>query len=436
MAIKIYISILTTLFFTQQASALITSASFKEEHVPGQLLIKLKPNSLASSNMLLSSGATRLKTFVETNSALYSFPESVDLQKFALNLQDQSDIDYVELNHYHYLQGAPNDSHYSKVYGLNNVGQSGGAHDADIDAPEAWTITKGSRRVLIGVIDTGVDYSHPDIIDNYWVNPGESGTDSSGFNKRTNGIDDDNNGYIDDYKGWDFYSNDNDPKDRHGHGTHCAGIIAARGNNKEGITGVNWYASIVGLKVFDDKGKTRTDALVSAINYASRMKIPITNNSWGSYRYSDAIKDSIINSHKSNMLFVAAAGNYHGNNDKKPFYPASYDIPNIISVAATDHKDNAASFSNYGAKSVDIAAPGNRIYSSISLNKGSYSFKSGTSMAAPYVTGVAGLLKARKSRLSALNMKKTLIDSGDLVPALKGVVQSGRRLNAYKALTH
>ncbi|MGH1467304.1 MAG: S8 family peptidase [Bdellovibrionales bacterium] len=434
MAIKIYISILTTLLLTQQASALITVNSFKEDHVPGQLIIKLKSNALMAKNMLLSTGAKEIRSFKEISSALYSFPESTDLQKLALNLQDQSDVDYVELNQYHYLQAAPADPHYSKVYGLNNTGQSGGAHDADIDAPEAWAITKGSKRVLIGVIDTGVDYSHPDIIDNYWVNPGESGLDSRGRNKRTNGIDDDGNGYIDDYKGWDFYSNDNDPKDRHGHGTHCAGIIGARGNNNKGITGVNWYVSIVGLKVFDDRGKTRTDALVAAINYASLMKIPITNNSWGSYRYSDAIKDSIQNANRSNMLFVAAAGNYHGNNDSKPFYPASYNVPNIISVAATDHKDNITSFSNYGSSSVDIGAPGNRIYSSISLNKGSYSFKNGTSMAAPYVAGVAGLLKARRSGVSASKMKRAIINSGDLVPGLKGQVQSGRRLNAYKAL--
>lgn len=416
---------------------LITTSSFEGDHVPGQLIIKLKENvdQNLTSNFILSSGAVKTKSFDIIKTDLFTFPSDVDLEKIAFNIQDHPDVEFVELNHYHYLQNTPNDKGFDKTYGLHNRGQTGGSHDADIDALEAWTITTGSRNVRIGVIDTGVDYLHPDLTQNYWVNVGEHGTDSKGRNKRTNGIDDDNNGFVDDYKGWDFYSNDNDPMDKHGHGTHCAGIIGARGNNKKGISGVNWKVSIVGLQIFNSKGKTRTDAIVSAINYASMLGLKITNNSWGSYTKSEAIESAITNATKKGMLFVAAAGNYNGNNDLKPFYPASYKVKNIISVGASDHKDYKASFSNYGTDSVDIAAPGNRIYSTNSTNKGLYVNKNGTSMAAPYVAGVAGLLQAKYPGMSASRMRRRILNYSDHPTSLSGVTSGARRLNAYKALT-
>ncbi|HOJ97203.1 MAG TPA: S8 family serine peptidase [Methanospirillum sp.] len=317
--------------------------------------------------------------------------------------------------------GWPNDPGYTQLWGLENTGQTPfyGKPGADIKAPLAWGATTGSSSVVIALIDTGVDYTHPDLSSNIWQNPGEY----------LNGADDDGNGYIDDIRGWNFVSKNNDPMDDNGHGTHCAGTMAAVGNNGIGVTGVTWNAKIMPLKFLDSKGSGYTSDAISAILYARQKGVPIISCSFSGPGESQALKEAIDS---SSALFICAAGNAGANSDITPQYPAGYPSSQIISVAASTYQDTLASFSNYGVSSVDIAAPGVSIYST--TKSGGYSYLNGTSMAVPYVTGTAALLKARNPSISTAQMKSKILGSCDVLASLSGKVATGGRLNAAKAL--
>jgi serine protease len=337
-----------------------------------------------------------------------------------------SRVEYAELNYKYYLnddppQNIPNDLQPS-LWGLNNTGQNGGKPDADIDAPEAWAIHTGRHDApIIALIDTGVDYNHPDLKDNLWTNPGEI---------PGNGIDDDGNGVVDDVHGYNAFEQTGDPMDGHSHGSHCAGTIAGVGNNGQGVVGVNQRANLMAVKIFNNSGSTNAAAIVRGINYATKMGARITSNSWGGGAASQAIYDAF---NTSPALHIMAAGNDGTDNDKSPHYPSSYDLANNVAVAASDRNDQRASFSCYGEKSVDIAAPGKDIFSTIPGGK--YGTKSGTSMATPHVTGVAGLVVSMNPELSNDEIKARLYDGADKLPNWQGVVAGGRRLNAYGALT-
>ena len=277
----------------------------------------------------------------------------------------------------------PNDERFMDLWGLKNTGNEGGVAGADIAVTHAWEQTTGSRDVTVAVIDTGVDYNHPDLKNNIWQNSGELGVDANGEDKRTNGVDDDGNGYVDDWHGWDAYNSDNDPMDGHSHGTHCAGTIGAEGDNEIGVVGVNWKVSIIPVKIFSDKGSTSTDAIVRGISYANTVGAHVQSNSWGGGSFSEAVYDVITEARDVGAVFVAASGNNYGNdNDTRPFYPSSYDVDNIVSVASIDKKNRLSSFSNKGPTSVDVAAPGSNILSTVPNN--AYASKSGTSMATPH----------------------------------------------------
>ncbi len=346
---------------------------------------------------------------------------------------------------------SPNDPSFSNLWALNNTGQlhpkdapvnndkslvlTKGTADADIDATEAWLKQKGTN-VVVGVIDTGIDYNHPDLIDNIWTNPGEKAGD---------GIDNDKNGYIDDIHGWNFVNNTNDVLDGYGHGTHVAGTIAAQGNNDIGVTGVAWDAKLMAIKIFDDNGRGAFDSdIMRAIDYANKMGATVTNNSWGGGGASQAIYDAINRANQQGNLFIAAAGNASNNNDANASYPASYDLPNIISVAATTNKDALAGFSNYGLTTVDLGAPGQDIYSTFPTNgsvisngygyTGGYGTISGTSMATPQVTGAVALVKSQHPEWTASQIKEALLASTDKQVSLAGVVATGGRLNVNNAV--
>jgi thermitase len=338
------------------------------------------------------------------------------------------DVEYAEPDYLLQPAASPNDPYFSRLYGLNNTGQTGGALDADVDAREAWDASTGAPGTVVAVIDEGVDTSHPDLRDNVWVNPDEL---------PGNRVDDDRNGYVDDVNGWDFANDDAsvyDPVSGRGdeHGTHVAGTIAAVGNNGIGVTGVNWRARIMACKFMGPNGGYTSDA-IEALNYAIREGVKISNNSWGGGGSSQALRDAINRADAAGHLFVVAAGNEGANNDATPNYPSNYNNANIISVAATDDRDALASFSNFGASTVDLAAPGVNILSTLPGNRyGSYS---GTSMATPHVAGAAALIKSKWPTLDDAQVKSKILETVDRKASLQGKTATGGRLNATGALS-
>jgi subtilisin family serine protease len=320
----------------------------------------------------------------------------------------------------------PNDPEFGNQWALNNLGEDGGTRRPDIDALEAWGKSRGSDKVVVAVLDSGVDYKHRDLEANIWSRP-DSMPEYA----------DDELGSFDDVHGFDADANAGDPMDDNGHGTHCAGIIGAEGNNNEGITGINWNVSIMPLKFLGRGGFGTTKNAIEAINYAIDRKqkgvnVRVINASWGSTQYSKALEDAIRAAGEQGILFVAAAGNNGTDNDKRAHYPSNYDLPNVISVAALDRKDTMASFSNFGVKTVHIAAPGREILSTWLGN--TYREASGTSMAAPHVAGVAALILANEPNLSVAKLRERLLESVDELPPLEGKIASGGGLCAAQSL--
>ena len=392
---------------------------------PSRLLVKFKNeiSSLAIDNLNALVGAETLAIYQEIGVHKLEISSEIDLREALYMYKNNDQVEYAEPDYIVETCKVSNDPSLSQLWGLHNYGQTGGSDDADIDAPEAWNVTTGSSSVIIAVIDTGVDYTHQDIAANMWKNTDEI---------PGNGIDDDGNGYIDDYYGYDFCNDDGDPYDDHSHGTHCSGTIAGVGNNGVGVVGVNWTARIMAVKFLSSYGSGSISDAVSGTIYAVNNGARILSNSWGGGGYSQALKDAIDYADNNNVIFVAAAGNEGSNNDQIPAYPATYDCSNIISVAAIDHSDNLAYFSCYGAETVDIGAPGVSIYSTTPGNN--YASYSGTSMATPHVAGVAGLLLAKKSTLTNAQVKAFLLGGAVSTSALNGKCVSGGRLNAYNAL--
>ena len=323
----------------------------------------------------------------------------------------------------------PNDASFGTLWGLNNSGQSPGVSNSDINAPEAWETTTGSRSVVVAVIDSGVDYTHPDLAANVWKNPREVAGD---------GIDNDANGFVDDVRGWDFANGDADPMDDDGHGTHVSGTIGAVGNNAIGVTGVNWQVSIMGLKFLDAEGNGYTSNAVAAVTYATRMRrdfgvnVVAINASWGGETRSSALADAIAAAGRAGILFVTAAGNESSNNDRTPSYPANLSDDSVIAVAATNRSNRLAAFSNYGSTTVDLAAPGVGILSTVP--GGGYASFSGTSMATPYVTGTVALMAAANPRATAADIRSALLSTVKPVAALSGKVATGGLLDAAAAV--
>ncbi len=337
---------------------------------------------------------------------------------------------YAEPDYRVHLTISPNDPQFASQWALQNVGQTGGKLDADIDAPEAWDVTTGSSSTIVAVIDTGVDYTHPDLAANTWVNAAEL--------NGTPGRDDDGNGYADDLYGYDFVNHDGNPMDDHNHGTHVAGTIGAAGNNGVGVAGINWHVRIMALKFLDASGSGSTSDAIEALNYAVANGVKVSNNSWGGDPYSQALYDAVRNARDAGHVFVTAAGNGNifgigQNNDAAPFYPASYDLDNIVAVAATDHNDNLAVFSNYGAAGVDLAAPGVNILSTTRNN--TYGSSSGTSMATPHVAGALALVRDLHPDWTYRQAIDQVLGTVDPVPALQGKTASGGRLNLAAAVT-
>jgi subtilisin family serine protease len=409
------------------------------EYVKDELLVRFAPNipKATIDQINATIGAQVLQSFqIVSNLYLVKIPAHLSVPEAIARYKGYANVLYAEPNYIvrtaQHVQLTPNDPNFTQLWGLHNTGQTGGTPDADIDAPEAWDITTGSSSVVVFVIDTGVDYNHPDLVANVWTNPGEI---------PGNNVDDDGNGYIDDVYGIDTFYNDTNPFDGDGHGTHVHGTIGAVGNNSVGVVGVNWSVKVGHCKFLSDSGSGSTAGAISCLQYILNLKqtgnpandIIATNNSWGGGGFSQALYDAIKAHMNAGILFIAAAGNSSANNDTALFLPASYYLPNVISVAATTHTDAKAGFSNYGRRTVHVGAPGQGILSTTPGN--TYSTFSGTSMATPHVTGLAALIKAQFPSFTWYQIRNRILATGDVTTGMQNVTISDRRINAYGALT-
>lgn len=443
-----------------ESRRLLSASSGKlPEYVADEIIIGLQTDAAAGADKQGGAGlalqtATRLAaerglsqpkllTALNATSAniptLWRLPAGADVLATADALKKLPGVAYAEPNwkvsvgDVSVESTLPNDPRLVDLWGLNNTGQLGGTVDADIDAPEAWDISTGSSSIVVGVIDTGIDYNHPDLAANIWTNPGEIAG---------NGLDDDANGYIDDIHGYDFANGDGDPMDDQYHGTHVAGTIGATGNNGVGVVGVNWNVKMMALKFLDASGNGDTADAVAAINYATMMRgrgvnIMLTSNSWGGGGYSQAMQDAINASGAAGMLFVAAAGNggadnIGDDNDALPNYPSNYTGGNVMAVAALNRNDGLAGFSNFGVSTVDLGAPGVATWSTAPNN--AYLSLSGTSMATPHVAGVAALAWSVNPSATFAQVRDAIYNGVDPVAALSGRTVTGGRLNALHTL--
>ncbi|MFC1715382.1 S8 family serine peptidase [Candidatus Poribacteria bacterium] len=404
-------SVLVLVLFCLQLAIPVTALAAKKKVIIGY---SGKPDKQDEDKILKKNGKVKYRYSIIQAIAAEVDEEEID------NIKKDSKVKSVEPDYMLFPDLTPNDPRYGDLWGMHNTGQSGGTPDADINAPEAWDITTGDS-VLIAVIDTGAYIDHEDLVGNIWTNPDET----------LDGVDNDRNGYIDDVDGWDFYYNDNtvfDSSTYDDHATHVAGTIAGLGNNGTGVVGVNRQAQIMVLKFLGPPGGYTSDA-IAAIQYARDKGARVINASWGGGGFSPDLRDAIQN---SGALFVAAAGNNGRDTDAVPYYPANYSLANIISVAATDRNDQLASFSNRGATSVDLGAPGVSILSTTPNN--TYSYFNGTSMATPHVSGVAALILSQSPGLNPVEVKDQILSSVDPIPALAGITVTEGRLNAANAL--
>ncbi len=380
------------------------------------------------------------------------------------------------------VTGIPNDPRFGTLWGLHNTGQSGGKADADVDAPEAWDVTTGSTRNLVAVLDTGIDYRHIDLYRNIWINQAEIPTAvrallvdvdadglitfwdlndarNQGAGKITdltgtrridggdllrpataggwaNGASDDGDAFVDDLIGWDFQNDDNDPLDDNDHGTHVAGILGATGNDGRGVAGVTWKVQMMALKFLTATGNGTTSNAIEALDYAVRMGAFASNNSWGGHGFAQTLYDAIDNARAHGHVFVTSAGNggddFKGDNiDAAPMYPAGYALGNVVTVTATTRNDGTALFSNYGPATVDLGAPGLHVVSTTRNER--YSNFSGTSMAAPYVTGALALVRTLHPDWTYYQLIDQVMGTTDALPALAGKTAGGR-LNLDRAV--
>jgi subtilisin family serine protease len=402
-----------------------------------EILVKFKPGVSAERiEELTTRFNDRVEDRIESDPGLEAIDDldNADADATVAQYTTLPEVEYAEPNYDIELDAIdaalppirPSDPRFDDQWALANSGQRGGKQGADISAMHAWLTTTGSDKVVVAVLDSGVDYTHEDLAPNIWVRPASLAP-----------YHDNELGTIEDENGFNAIDTESDPMDDNGHGTHCAGIIGAEGSNDIGISGVNWKVKIMPLKFMNAGGYGTTKDAIEAINYVIDRKkagvnVRIISASWGSTQKSRALEEVIRKAYDNDILFVAAAGNASTNNDRSPHYPSSYNVPNVISVAALNRNDELATFSNYGVKSVAIAAPGVDILSTWLGNE--YEEKSGTSMATPVVSGVAALIVAENPSISVDQLKQRILASVDPLDGLKGKVATGGRVNAAKAV--
>jgi subtilisin family serine protease len=408
----------------------------EEETRGGEVLVRFRPGTtLESIKALAFRNNDRFEDEYESINGLVALTDEdgLDAETVASEYRSLPDVEYAEpVFEIHLEHSSPgkhkhaDDVRFGEQWSLENTGQNGGKANADIGILRAWYKTTGSSKVVVAVLDSGVEYTHFDLIRNMWERPADM---SPYF--------DDELGEFNDLHGFNATDRLRDPMDDNGHGTHCAGIIGAEGNNGYGIAGINWNVEIMPLKFLDANGSGTTKDAIEAINYVIERKragvnVRIISASWGSTQKSRALRDAIKRAGDEGILFVAAAGNNSDDSDKRPHFPAGYDLPNMVAVAALDRNDQLASFSNYGAKSVHVAAPGKEILST--WLKGEFYVASGTSMATPEVAGVAALILSTSPKMSVKELRERLFNSVDKLDSLTGKVVTGGRINAARAV--
>jgi thermitase len=406
----------------------------RQANVP-EVMVKFKPGISEEAIERITQGLhDRVEDEIEAVPGLDAIDDldDVDAETVASEYRKLPEVEYaeavfeMEADDFAPSPVMPSDPQFSAQWALLNDGSRGGTKGADISATYAWTVTTGSDKVVVAVLDSGVDYTHTDLASNIWIRP-----------NNVPAYEDRELGTIQDFHGFNAVDDSADPMDDNGHGTHCAGIIGAEGGNDIGIAGVNWKVQIMPLKFMNKSGYGTTKSAIEAINYVIDRKkagvnVRVISASWGSTQKSRALEDVIRKAGEAGILFVAASGNASTNNDRSPHYPSSYNLPNVISVAALDRNDQLATFSNYGVKSVAIAAPGVEILSTWLGDE--YEEKSGTSMATPVISGVAALIVARNPNISVEQLREKILASIDPLDSLKGKVATGGRINAAKAV--
>lgn len=403
----------------------------KRPYRPGEVLVRFRTSAPLSQRFHAHAmlNGTLIKSFASVPSLDHvRLPAGVSVEHAVATYRTQPGVLYAEPNYiYRASQVSPNDPQFPLQWNLQNTGQAGGLAGADIHALQAWGLTTGSSNVVVAVLDTGIDYTHPELANQTWSSPfpysvtrtqGDVFTCPAGSH------------------GFDAVNGDCNPQDDEGHGTHVSGILGAATNNGQGVAGLNWNVQILACKFLDAHGFGDSSGAITCLDMIQSLKstgvnIVATNNSWGGGAYSQALSDAILAQEQSGILFIAAAGNDFSDNDLVPVYPASYFLPNVISVTASTRLDQFAGYSNTGQRTTHLAAPGDQILSTTPNN--TYSIFSGTSMAAPHVTGVAALLSAFNSSYDWRQIKNLLLTGGDLLPAFGSTI-TGRRLNAGGSL--
>jgi subtilisin family serine protease len=414
-----------------EAAANKAQTTGQPEFVANELLVKFKSGtSVASRGKALGLLGASVKEHIHTaamkrandNEGVFLLRVNANALDAIVKAKGLAEVEYAEPNWIYQHQATSNDP---QVLNGNLWGMTG---NFGSQASVAWTNNKtGSSTVFIGIIDEGYQFDHVDLAANAGVNSGEIAG---------NGLDDDGNGYKDDVFGWDFAGNNNTVYDGTGddHGTHVAGTIGAVGGNGIGVAGVNWNIKMINAKFLGANGGTTANAIL-AVDYFTTLKtratnkidIVATNNSWGGGGYSQALFDAIQRANNAGILFVAAAGNNGINIDKRLSYPAAYSNPNVISVASITSTGALSSFSNFGAKNVDLGAPGSAITSTLPGN--TYGSYSGTSMATPHVTGAVALFKSLNPSATAAAIKDAILSKGTATTSLSGKTLTGKRLN-------
>jgi len=401
------------------------------EAIAGEVLVKLRrqPTAVERQELELRADGDASDTVGTSFRRVRS--RSLAVQAIAAALRTHPLVEYAEPNFVWHASVTPNDPQFSNLWGLRNIGQTVngrvGTSGADIHAFSAWSIATGSRANVVAVIDTGMDYTHPDLVANVWNAPASFTVTIGGGITCAAGT-----------HGFNAITRTCDPLDDNNHGTHVSGTIGGAGNNALGVIGVNWNASIMALKFLDSTGTGSTSAAIDAIEFAIQAKtrfgaaanVRVLSNSWGGAGFSQALLDEINKASTNGMLFVAAAGNDGTSNDTTPTYPANYNAASVISVAATDSRDVLATFSNFGT-SVNLAAPGVSILSTVI--GGGYAFFNGTSMATPHVSGSAALILS-KCTLDTPSLKALIINNVDVIAGLSGKVGTSGRLNVDRAI--